>query len=112
MLGNVEKITWAWTSGSAGEEITGTTTYPHTGEVLRCYCVPGTGDDTPSDQYDITVSDGDSIDVLLGYGANCSNASTAVIAFGGAVVGDTLTMSATNAGNSNKGTVILHLRKA
>jgi hypothetical protein len=63
--------------------------------------------------YDVTVTDGDSIDVLNALGANLSNAATTLKSDQdglGAVANDTLTLAVTNAGASKGGKTILFIR--
>lgn len=105
--GTIEEITFAWTS-SAGGAADATTTYTYNGEVVRVLVVPG--GTTPSDLFDVVITDNNSVDVLYGQGANCSNASTTVIQGGGFVVNTKLTLAVTNAGNAKTGTIIVQVR--
>lgn len=106
LLGNVKKVTFAWTAGTAGEAgtATGTTTYPYTGNLLKVVTVPGTVGDQPTDDYDITIKDEDGVDVANGQLLNRDDTNTEwVISSLGAVVGDKLTFAVASAGAGKKG---------
>lgn len=100
------QIKFVWVSAADGTA-TGTTTNRYNGAVIDAVFVNGT---TPTDQYDITVTDSNSVDVLNALGANLSNAATTHKVYKdglGAVVDSTLTLNVTNAGDTKGGTVIL-----
>lgn len=108
----VKKLTFAWTS-SAGGAATVTSTGSHYGRVIEFVTIPGAGGEAPTDNYDITITDSDSVDVAAGALANRDTANTEV------VVPDTnaqravhgvLTVNVTNAGNANTGTVVVYYR--
>ena len=106
LLGNVKKVTFAWTAGTAGEAgtATGTTTYPYTGNLLKVVTVPGTVGDQPTDDYDITIKDEDGVDVANGQLLNRDETNTEwAISALGAVVGDKLTFAVASAGAGKKG---------
>ena len=110
-LGNVQKITFAWTAGTAptAGTATGTTTYLYTGVLLRAVTVPDAVS-APTDDYDITITDGDGVDVAAGLLANRDTANTEWVTSGlGAVVGDTLTINLSAAGSATKGVCILYI---
>ena len=110
-LGQIQKITFAWVAGtdaSAGTA-SGSTTYSYTGAILACCTVPS-GAAAPTDGYDLTVTDADSIDVLRGNGANRDTAVTEWATGGrGLVVGDKLTLNVSNAGSATAGTTIVYV---
>jgi hypothetical protein len=111
-LGNVHKVAFAWVAGTGGEAGTasGTTTYPYTGILQRVVTVPGGGGAAPTDDYDITLTDEDGIDVANGQLVNRDTANTEWVAASlGAIVGDKLTINVTNAGASKTGTCIVHV---
>lgn len=106
----IKKIKWAWTStaGGAADKQTDREVF---GEVIALHTIPAGGGSAPTDDYDITVTDPEGFDVLLGAGANrdTANAESAVptsktVAFG------KLTLNVTNAGNAKGGTAILYVR--
>ena len=108
-LGPVKRIKAAWTSGSGGESAVGTTTYAYNGKCELLTTVPT---DTPTDNYDVTAVDADSVDVLAGAGANRDTTNTEQVLGTslGAVAGSALTFTIANAGNSKNGVVYLDVR--
>jgi len=112
-IGTVKKIKWNWVAGSGASIAsitTPTTTYTYNGELLALTTV-GQAGNLPSASYDITITDGSSIDVLLGSGGSRAQATehtkTASL---GAVAHDTLTLTIANIGSSNAGAVYLYVR--
>lgn len=107
----LKKIAFSWTTAADGTA-TGTTTNAYVGEVIRLVTVPGTAGSQPTDQYDIVINDEDTTDVLMGAGANRSNASTEQVLASslGCVANDKLTLEITNAGDTKSGTVYLYIR--
>jgi hypothetical protein len=117
--GSIERVDLAWTSHTDGS---GTLTVTDLfGVLLQVAFAPGSV--TPTDQYDLTLTDSNSIDVLAGYGANLSN-SVAIRrtpmfpSTDGTTVGTSYpvlagnhTLSLTNAGSAKTGTVTLYLKK-
>lgn len=114
--GSVKKIAFAWTSiadGSAGGVGDGgRTTLAYNGEVVRLVTVPAGGGSAPTDNYDVTVTDEDGTDVLMGAGANRDTAVTEQVLASslGVVANDRLTLTVANAGDTKAGTVYLYLR--
>lgn len=109
----VKKITWAWTSAADGTltGVTTTTTAPYDGKLLGFATIPD-GSTAPDDNYDVTVTDSNGHDVLLGAGANRDTANTeyanqTTIA---AVASSKLTLAVSGAGSGKKGTVILWIK--
>ena len=114
-LSNTHKITFAWTSGTAGEAGTasGTTTYTYNGAVLRVVTVPGLAPNVPTDDYDLTLTDEDGVDVAVGQLANRDDTNTEMIATGmGYVVGDKLTLTVAAAGAAKTGTCYVYIGTA
>jgi hypothetical protein len=107
----VSVISWAFTSdgdGDASEE-----TVKIMGVIKRAVTIPD-GDDTPTADWDLTIEDEDSVDVLCGNGADRDSGGTGAIeqAFpcpGNLAVSSTLTFKAANAGDSKKATVKLYI---
>ncbi len=110
-LGTVKKITWAWTCSTDGDG-TSTTTGVYDGKVLAVHTIPNSTGAAPTDNYDITVTDADGYDVLLGAAMNRAAteeetiASTAV----GAVASSKLTFNVAAAGDAKKGTATMWIR--
>src|SRR3972149_11704103 len=70
----VKKILWDWLSTAAGAADKATT-LPYDGLLERAAFIPDGGGTQPTDLYDVTITDPDSLDVLNGLGANLSNAA-------------------------------------
>lgn len=103
------KIKWSWT-GTAGGAADKITTKSYYGEVIALVTDPD-GSSAPTDNYDITITDSESYDVMQGAGANrdTSNTETAVptaksVAFG------QLTLNVANAGNATAGVAVLYIQ--
>lgn len=110
---SVKKIKLAWTADASGVVSGTATSYYYDGEVVYFAAAPGTGDDQPSDQYDVTLLDADSLDVLNGLGTNMSNAANTYkdkYDGLGAVANSKLTLGVSAAGGANKGTVYVLIR--
>ena len=107
---SVKKITWNWTAAAGVAD--GATSKTFDQKIIGLATVPGTGGDQPDDNYDITITDADSLDVLLGAGANRDELNTEYVDGSslGAVAQSVLTLNVTNAGGTNQGTVVLWLR--
>lgn len=109
-IGNVHKIKWTWisTAGGAADLVT---TKAYGGIVRNLRTVPAGGGSAPTDDYDITITDPDGLDVMLGAGANRDTAVTE-----NAVPGSTstahgkLTLNVTNAGATKGGTATLYIQ--
>ena len=102
-------VTLAWTSSGGGSvsstfDIGGG--YIHSVEV-----VPGSGADQPTDQYDVTITNSNGIDILSGRGANQSSSAGAIYQMNPPLFhrGDTMTLTVSNAGAANTGTVLIHI---
>lgn len=111
----VSQIIFTWTSGTGGDAglVTKTTVNKYTGQIIGCAQVPGTGGDQPTNAYDMTIVDSNSVDVLFGLGADISNAANSYKQTKdglGAVYNDTLTLSISNAGDTKKGVTILFIK--
>lgn len=111
-FGSVKKITFDWTSSSGGAA-DGTTTNYYSGVVQRFVLSPeATVANQPTDLYDVTCKDDDSIDIFDSEGSNLSNsASYQVQGLGGfsTISNDKLTIHVTNAGDTKGGKVIVYI---
>lgn len=107
---SIKKIRWAWTStgGGAADKATANA---YSGKLLGLTTDPD-GAAAPSDNYDITVTDQDGDDALLGAGANRATATTQHVAEAnlGAVAEGPLTLNVAAAGSAKSGVVILWIR--
>lgn len=102
----VTEVKFSLTS-SAGGAADGTSTYYLNGRVAEVQIVPG--GTTPTDLFDIVITDANGIDVLYGNGANCSNANNAILKPDSHIVNSQLTIAATNMGNAKTATVYVKI---
>ena len=113
VFGTVKMITFEFTSGEGAYAgaASAATTKAYDGEILQVMTDPGST--APSDNWDLTITDPDSIDLLKGNGADRDTATTEYI------VGSTtsmlpasglLTFNVTNAGDQKTGTVYVWIR--
>lgn len=112
--GKLYKVKFTLTSTTAGTA-SDVTTGRYNGIVHRVVFVPDAGGTQPTDAWDITIADGDSVDILNGLGANLTNAATvqkANVDGLGDVKSSLLTANLTNAGDSKGVTVILYILDA
>lgn len=108
--GTAKKIRWSWLSDASGNADL-VTSFPYDGEVICLVTIPSGGGTAPTDNYDITITDEDGDDVLLGAGANRDTANTEYVASGLAIAANKkLTLNVSNAGNAKAGTTILYIR--
>jgi len=107
----IKWVSFTWTSAADGTA-TGSTTEKISGKILRLVTNPGAA--APTDNYDITVTDDNALDVLQGLGANRHTTSTqeANIIYAATslnpVVDSALTLNISNAGDSKNGVVIVY----
>ena len=109
--GGLQKIKWTWTCSSAGA-YTGASTYRYNGYVAQLVTVPAAGGDAPTALYDVTITDGDSVDVLAGVGADRSATATEYKAHVdglGFIKSSLLTLNVSNAGDIKQGTAVLYI---
>lgn len=109
--GSVKKIKFAWTSDDAAGTATGTTTVPYSGRFIGLITVPSAVT-APDVNYDITITDVDGVDLLLGAGANRHNINTEFVAEASmaGVAHSKLTLNVAAAGNAKLGEVYLLIR--
>src|SRR4051812_32088221 len=116
--GVINKLTLAWTSASDGTATF--TTSKINGTILRCATNPGSA--APTDDWDVTLTDEDGLDVLAGQGANrdttnsehfCpglplkDGTTTSVVPI---VVNGPLALSVSGAGSAKTGTIVIYFR--
>lgn len=114
----VTRIELAWTSDSSGNATY--TTAGVNGTILRFVTDPGST--APTDNYDVTLSDENGVDVLSGLGANrdASNTEESLpyitvtdgtnSALYPRSVAGPLSLSISNAGSAKQGSLILYVR--
>ncbi|NVM21301.1 MAG: hypothetical protein HWN68_05930 [Desulfobacterales bacterium] len=110
--GTIKKIKFDWTSGDGAEDGTasGQTTHAYSGKILGLATDPGSP--APTALYDITVTDEDGMDVLMGGGVDRSATVTEYVLSSslGAVANDKLTINVSAAGTNTKGVAYLYIR--
>jgi hypothetical protein len=106
---SVKHIYATWTSDSDGGA-TATTEFPYDGALL--FFVTDPGATAPTDNYDVAITDNNSVDVLAGKGADRDTSTTEYVLASdlGAVSSSKLTFTVTNAGESKVGVIHLYLR--
>lgn len=121
-IGRIRKVTMAWVSDDTTGAVTGTSK-KITGRLIKAVTIPS-GSAAPSDNYDIAITNSDSVNVLGNVETTLADRSTSatqevyfLIKDGAGtpqaralnpVVCSTLAIAVTNAGNSKEGTVILY----
>jgi hypothetical protein len=111
---NVTRYKLTWTSDASGN-VSGNAFAVKPGVLIQLKFVPNGGGTAPTDLYDITLVDTDSVDVIGGAGANLS---ATVGSVKNALLGDvyfhdgqqTLDLVVANAGNAKGGIVYLWVR--
>ena len=119
-------ITFNWTSDSSGDMKEGGTTgkgiFTAHGYITNIIYSPGATD--PSDNYDVTLLDSDSLDVLRGQGVDQQNAAgqtydtkyrSNVLNVDGNYLwfmNENLTLTVANAGDTKTGTVVIYFSRS
>ena len=108
-IGTVSLLKCVWVSDASGDVSGTASSKRYDGALLMLATVPSAT--APTTLYDLTVLDGNGLDVLAGTGADRSATVTEyVVASLGAVAESTLTVTVANAGNAKGGTVYLWIR--
>jgi hypothetical protein len=112
----VTQYSIAWVSDASGN-VSGNTLAIKAGVLVAVKFVPDGGGTQPSDLYDVTFQDASDVDLLMGGGANLSNAAATrkkpalntsdEVWFEGCSACE---LNITNAGNAKGGTVVLWVR--
>lgn len=108
----VTLYTVSWTS-TAGGAVSGNAFPVKSGLILQVKFMPGSGGTQPTDLYDITLSDEQSVDVLNAQGSNLSNATGLYLQFDPPLWHDgdnDLDLVVSNAGASKTGTFYVWVR--
>lgn len=106
--GGYTKYSVAWTSDASGN-VSGTSFDVKRGLQRQRKFIPGAGGTQPTDAYDVTVTDPDGADILVGSGANLSNATAtwSVPSSPPFFEAQAVTPVVANAGNAKTGTIVL-----
>ena len=107
----VKEVIFDWLSHTDGVVTGVASTYTYDGQIMGVLFVPDGGATAPDDQYDVTISDRNSTDLLFGQGANLSGTNSVALFSGlGQVAGSALTCAVTGAGSANGGIVYVYIR--
>lgn len=117
----IKKTNLDWLANSSGVLSDGAVTKIH-GEILRVTFSPDGGSTQPDDNYDVTLKDTETLDVLAGQGANLSESVVSNICPGvpmkdgtttsvrPMVVTGALTLAVSGAGSLNAGNIDIYYR--
>jgi len=111
--GSVKLVKADWLSDASGDVTGNATTEYYSGDVVYFATVPDAAGTQPTDNYDVTVLDKNSLDVVNGLAANRSNASTQYVdKFDGlgAIANSQITVTVANAGNAKGGITYIWIR--
>lgn len=108
---SVKKLLFDWTSDAGGAAAL-PTLKDYDGKLIGLTTIPAGGGAAPTDLYDLTLTDADGHDVLLGAGVNRAAAATQHVAEAslGAVAASILTLNVANAGNAKQGVAVVYVR--
>ena len=106
---SVKLVTMDWTSAAGGTVSSTNTTNSLNGEVYQVEINPDASTDAPTEGYDVTLSNANSVNILYGLGANLPAATTRTVK-PCVFVDSKLSLCVTNAGDTKGGVVKIYLR--
>ena len=108
---SMKQIAVTWTSATDGSAVIATT-HAYDGLCQLLTTIPGTAGSAPTDNYDITITDANGVDVLATGGMNRSASATQQVLASslGGVAGSVLTFTLANAGAVKTGVCYLLIR--
>ena len=110
----IARIKWDWLSATDGTVVSATAN-AYEGKVVRCTLQSDSGGTAPTNLYDVTITDGDEVDILSGGGANVTAAATVSITDPAKTLyvrTSALELNIANAGDVKGGIVILDILRA
>ena len=110
----LQKIQWDWLSATGGTVSSAASGW-YCGKIVKVSLASDSGDTAPTDGYDVTIEDGDGLDVLSGNGANVTASATVYINDPTKMLwvrSGTLTLKVANAGDAKGGVVTLYILRA
>ena len=110
----IQKISWDWLSATGGAVSSAASGW-YCGKIVKVSLASDSGDTAPTDGYDVTIEDGDGLDVLSGGGANVTAAATVYINDPTKVLwvrSNVLTLKVANAGDEKGGVVTMLIQRA
>ena len=110
----LQKIQWDWLSASDGTVSSAASGW-YCGKIVKVSLASDSGGTAPTNGYDVTIEDGDGLDVLSGNGADVTAAATVYINDPTKMLwvrSGTLTLKVTNAGDAKGGVVTMLIQRA
>ena len=110
----LQKIQWDWLSATGGAVDSDAEGW-YCGKIVKVSLASDSGGTAPTNAYDVTIEDGDGLDVLSGNGADVTAAATVYINDPTKMLwvrSGTLTLKVTNAGDAKGGVVTLYILRA
>jgi hypothetical protein len=110
----IQKISWDWLSATGGAVSSAASGW-YCGKIVKVSLASDSGDTAPTNLYDVTIEDGDGLDVLSGGGANVTAAATVYINDPTKVLwvrSNVLTLKVANAGDEKGGVVTMLIQRA
>jgi len=103
----IRKIVIMWTADSKGDV---SYAFGHlNGDLGKVVVIPGEGADQPSSGYNVSVLDAEGLDILDGVGVNRQENYATVLGTAIKTVAGLHTLLIAKAGDSKKGTVVIHV---
>lgn len=110
----LQKIQWDWLSASDGTVSSAASGW-YCGKIVKVSLASDSGGTAPTNLYDVTIEDGDGLDVLSGNGANVTASATVYINDPTKMLwvrSGTLTLKVANAGDEKGGVVTMLIQRA
>jgi len=110
----LQKIQWDWLSATGGAVSSAASGW-YCGKIVKVSLASDASPSAPTDGYDVTIEDGDGLDVLSGNGANVTASATVYINDPTKMLwvrSGTLTLKVANAGDAKGGVVTMLIQRA
>ena len=110
----LQKIQWDWLSATGGAVSSAASGW-YCGKIVKVSLASDASPSAPTDGYDVTIEDGDGLDVLSGNGANVTASATVYINDPTKMLwvrSNSLTLKVANAGAEKGGVVTLYIQRA
>ena len=110
----LQKIQWDWLSATDGTVSSAASGW-YCGKIVKVSLASDSGGTAPTNLYDVTIEDGDGLDVLSGNGANVTASATVYINDPTKMLwvrSGTLTLKVANAGDEKGGVVTMLIQRA
>ena len=110
----LQKIQWDWLSASDGTVSSAASGW-YCGKIVKVSLASDASPSAPTDGYDVTIEDGDGLDVLSGNGANVTASATVYINDPTKMLwvrSGTLTLKVAAAGDAKGGVVTMLIQRA